>query len=77
MLHIAGRPVWWVVLLLIPFVNFAVAIVIGLDIARNFARASASRSASFCCRSCSIRSGFSDAQYSHTNVPLAKLFAQA
>lgn len=36
LLKIAGRPGWWLLLLLIPFVNFVVYIVIALDVAKNF-----------------------------------------
>jgi hypothetical protein len=35
---IAGRPGWWVILFLIPFVNFVIAIMISLDVARNFGK---------------------------------------
>jgi hypothetical protein len=38
MLQIAGRPLWWFVLLLIPMVNFIVAIIIMVDIARAFGK---------------------------------------
>jgi hypothetical protein len=36
LLEIAGRPIWWVVLMLVPFVNFVVMIIIGIDIAKTF-----------------------------------------
>lgn len=38
MLEIAGRPLWWIVLLIIPFVNFIVLILINIDIARKFGK---------------------------------------
>ncbi len=38
LLEIAGRPIWWILLLLIPFVNFIVAIIVGIDVARNFGK---------------------------------------
>jgi hypothetical protein len=38
MCKIAGRPGWWLVLLFIPLVNFAIAIVLAIDIAKNFGR---------------------------------------
>jgi hypothetical protein len=38
MCKIAGRPGWWLLLMLIPLVNFVVAIVLGIDIAKNFGR---------------------------------------
>lgn len=33
---IAGRPGWWLILLLIPFVNIVVGIIMSLDIAKKF-----------------------------------------
>ena len=36
LLKIAGRPGWWVLLLMIPFVNFAIAIIVASDIAKSF-----------------------------------------
>ncbi|QDV44237.1 hypothetical protein Enr13x_40990 [Stieleria neptunia] len=38
LLEIAGRPIWWIVLMLIPLVNIIVAIVISIDIAKNFGK---------------------------------------
>jgi hypothetical protein len=38
MLEIVGRPIWWIVLLFIPFVNFVVWIIIALDLAKSYAR---------------------------------------
>jgi hypothetical protein len=35
---VAGRPGWWLILLLIPFVNFVIAIILNVDIARNFGK---------------------------------------
>jgi hypothetical protein len=35
---IAGRPGWWLLLLLIPFVNFIIAIIICIDVAKNFGK---------------------------------------
>ena len=39
-LEIAGRPLWWIFLLLIPFVNIFFAVVIILDIAKAFGKES-------------------------------------
>ncbi len=39
-LEIAGRPLWWIFLLLIPFVNIFFACVIMLDIAKAFGKGS-------------------------------------
>ena len=38
MLRIAGRPVWWLLLMFIPFVNFVIAIVVSMDIAKRFGK---------------------------------------
>lgn len=38
MLQVAKRPLWWFFLYLIPFVNIVIAIIVALDIAKNFGR---------------------------------------
>lgn len=38
MLEIAKRPGWWILLLLIPIVNFVIAIMIPFDIAKAFGK---------------------------------------
>lgn len=38
MLQIAGRPVWWLILMFIPIVNFFVTLVVSIDIAKNFGK---------------------------------------
>jgi Family of unknown function (DUF5684) len=38
LLEIAGRPLWWFFLMLIPFVNVVVAIIVAIDVARNFGK---------------------------------------
>jgi hypothetical protein len=38
MLQIAGRPIWWLVLMFIPIVNFFVTLVVSIDIAKNFGK---------------------------------------
>ena len=35
---IVGRPWWWILLMLIPFVNFIIAIILGIDIAKSFGK---------------------------------------
>ena len=35
---IAGRPGWWVILMLIPLVNFIIAIILCIDIAKSFGK---------------------------------------
>lgn len=37
-LKIAGRPAWWIVLMLIPFVNVVVAIIASIDFAKAFGK---------------------------------------
>jgi uncharacterized membrane protein YhaH (DUF805 family) len=37
-LRIAGRPGWWIILLLIPIVGFVIAIVVSIDFARKFGK---------------------------------------
>ena len=38
MLQIAGRPIWWLLLMFIPVVNFFVMLVVAIDIAKNFGK---------------------------------------
>jgi ABC-type sulfate transport system permease subunit len=38
MLQIAGKPLWWLVLLLIPFVNIIFGIILLLALARSFGK---------------------------------------
>jgi hypothetical protein len=38
LLEIAGKPLWWFILMLIPFVNIVVFIMVLLSIARNFGK---------------------------------------
>ncbi len=38
MLKIAGKPVWWIILLIIPFVNFIILILVNLGLAKNFGK---------------------------------------
>ena len=38
LMEIAGRPIWWIILLFIPFVNCVVGIVVAIDIAKNFGK---------------------------------------
>ena len=38
LLEIAGRPIWWIVLLFIPFVNFVILILLGIDVAKSFGK---------------------------------------
>jgi len=38
LLKIGGRPGWWILLFLIPFVNFVIAIILAIDIAKAFGK---------------------------------------
>lgn len=38
LLEIVGRPLWWIVLLLIPFVGFIVGILLMIDLAKSFGK---------------------------------------
>ena len=38
LLRIVGRPGWWLILLLIPFVNFIIWIIVALDLAKSFGK---------------------------------------
>lgn len=35
---IVGRPGWWVILMFIPFVNFIIAIILCIDLAKSFGK---------------------------------------
>lgn len=41
MLEIINRPLWWILLFFIPFVNFIVYIIIALDMAKAFGKSTA------------------------------------
>lgn len=41
LLEIAGKPIWWVILLLIPCVNIFVAVLIFIDLAKSFGQSPA------------------------------------
>lgn len=38
MLEVVGRPLWWIVLLLIPFVNIVVGILVYIDLAKSYGK---------------------------------------
>jgi hypothetical protein len=38
LLKIAGKPLWWIILLLIPFVNFIIIILVYVALAKNFGK---------------------------------------
>ena len=35
---IVGRPWWWLLLMLIPFVNIVIAIILAIDLAKSFGK---------------------------------------
>ena len=38
MLQIAGRPTWWIILFFVPVVSLVIAILVSIDIAKNFGK---------------------------------------
>ena len=40
LLEVVGRPAWWLLLMLIPFVNFVIMIVLAFDLAKSFGKGS-------------------------------------
>ena len=38
LLEIVGRPIWWLILFLIPFVNLIIAILLAVDLAKTFGK---------------------------------------
>lgn len=41
LLEIIGRPGWWIILFFIPFVNFIIAIIVSIDLAKSFGKSAA------------------------------------
>ena len=37
-LRIAGKPWWWIFLMLIPVVNFVITIIVAINVAKNFGK---------------------------------------
>jgi uncharacterized membrane protein YtjA (UPF0391 family) len=37
-LEIVGRPIWWIILMLIPCVGFVIAIIVCIDLAKSFGK---------------------------------------
>lgn len=38
LLEIVGKPLWWIILFLIPFVNFVIAIIVYIELAKAFGK---------------------------------------
>lgn len=41
LLEIIGRPGWWLILFFVPFVNFIIAIIVSIDLAKSFGKSAA------------------------------------
>lgn len=41
LLEIAGKPLWWFILFLIPVVNLVAAVLVGIAVAKNFGKSDA------------------------------------
>lgn len=41
LLEIAGKPIWWIILFLIPCVNLIMAILVSMGVAKNFGKSEA------------------------------------
>ena|SRR5579883_683624 len=41
LLKIVGRPAWWLLLMMIPFVNFVIALIVAFDVAKSFGQSGA------------------------------------
>jgi hypothetical protein len=37
-LEICGRPIWWILLMLIPCVNIVIAVIVWIDVAKSFGK---------------------------------------
>jgi Family of unknown function (DUF5684) len=38
LLEIVGKPIWWIVLMLVPLVNFVVGAIVSVELARRFGK---------------------------------------
>jgi hypothetical protein len=38
LLRIVGRPLWWIILLLIPLVNIVISLILSLNLAKSFGK---------------------------------------
>lgn len=63
-LQIVGRPVWWVLLMFVPFVGFVILIIVSIDLAKSFGKDELYGILLFILSPIMmIHLGFSDAQY--------------
>ena len=40
LLEIAGKPLWWILLMIIPLVNIVIAILLAIEVAKKFGQSS-------------------------------------
>jgi len=40
LLEIAGKPLWWILLMIIPLVNIVIAIILAIEVAKKFGQSS-------------------------------------
>jgi len=40
LLEIAGKPLWWIILMIIPLVNIVIAILLAIEVAKKFGQSS-------------------------------------
>lgn len=38
LLKIAGRPLWWIILMFVPLVNLVITIIVSIDVAKHFGK---------------------------------------
>jgi hypothetical protein len=38
LLRIVGKPVWWIILLIIPLVNIVISLIVSLELAKSFGK---------------------------------------
>ena len=74
LMKIAGKPVWWVVLMLIPIVSIIVAILVSIDVAKNFGKSTGfGVGLAFLGFIFYPILGFGDAEYNPVTVPAAQV----
>ncbi|MEZ5387997.1 MAG: DUF5684 domain-containing protein [Prosthecobacter sp.] len=40
LLKVAGKPIWWIILLILPLVNIVISLLVALGVAQNFGKSS-------------------------------------
>ncbi|HOW19892.1 MAG TPA: DUF5684 domain-containing protein [Phycisphaerae bacterium] len=78
MLKVAGKPFWWIVLMIIPLVNIIVGILVPIAIAKNFGKGTGfGLGLIFLPFIFYPILGFGDAEYCPTGIPEAAMIAQS